>query len=161
MTCWGVLQQASSFHQIHSSLVLPGLPFLPAFLGLQFLPSNTGAPCWHSNLIVNFFSQNVIFRLTSILLLIFSPILLFTFSLMKDYTMRHLVTTVLYCVGAPTVAALCECDCDCAFVVLSDRKKKRVGACLDKRKVKGKNYGLDRQPLLPIQEIHGLPMIPN
>ena len=57
---------------------------------------------------------------------------------MNDHAARHLVTTALHCVGAPTVAALCECDYDCACVVLADRKKKRVGASVGKRKVKGK-----------------------
>jgi hypothetical protein len=75
------------------------------------------------------------FLLISILLLIYSPILLFNLSVMNDHASRHLVTTALYCVGAPTVAALCECDCDCACVVWSDRKKKRVGACVGRRKV--------------------------
>jgi hypothetical protein len=42
------------------------------------------------------------------------------------------------CVGALTVAVFSECDCECAWVVQSDRKKKRVGACVGKRKVKGK-----------------------
>jgi hypothetical protein len=58
---------------------------------------------------------------------------------MNDHTSRHQVRTALYCVGAPTVAVLCECDCDFACVVQSDRKKKRVGACLASRKVKVRN----------------------
>jgi hypothetical protein len=66
---------------------------------------------------------------------------------MNDYASRHQVTAALYCVGAPTlycvgaptVAVLFECDCDFACVVQSDRKKKRVGACLASRKVKVRN----------------------
>jgi hypothetical protein len=58
---------------------------------------------------------------------------------MNDHASRHQVATALYCVGAPTVAVLCECDCDFACVVQSDRKKKRVCACLASRKVKVRN----------------------
>jgi hypothetical protein len=112
--------------------VLPLLSFLGAVLSCHnFFLSDTIAP-WPSNLVV-------IFSLTSILLSIYSPILLFNLSVMNDHASRHQVTTALYCVGAPTVAILCECDCNFTCVVHSDRKKKRVGACLASRKVKVRN----------------------
>jgi hypothetical protein len=113
--------------------VLPLLSFLGAVLSCpNFFPVRHTVAPWPSNLVV-------IFSLTSILLSIYSPILLFNLSVMSNHASRHQVTTALYCVGAPTVAVLCECDCDFASVVQSDRKKKRVGACLASRKVKVRN----------------------
>ena len=128
MTCWH--PRTGRLFPSNSSPALPGLPILLACAAFNSLPSDKGAP-WPSNLAV-------IIKLTSIFLLILSPILLFILSVMNDHASRHLVTTALYCVGAPSVAVLCECGCDCAWVVQLDRKKKRVGACVGKRKVKGR-----------------------
>jgi hypothetical protein len=87
MTCWR--PATGQLFPSNSSPALPGLPFLPAFLGLQFLPSDTGAPCWPSNFAL-------IFTFTSILLLIFSPILLFFLSVMNNHAARP-VCWCTYC----------------------------------------------------------------
>jgi hypothetical protein len=113
--------------------VLPLLSFLGAVLSCpNFFLSDTIAPCLAFKSCFYFFAH------------LHSPINIFTYppfqsSVMNDHASGHQLTTALYCVGAPTVAVLCECDCDFACVVQSDRKKKRVGAYLASRKVKVRN----------------------
>jgi hypothetical protein len=89
------------------------------------------------------------------------PIFLFILSIMNNHALRHLVTMALYYVCAPSVAPLCECDDDCPCVVQLDRKKKRVGACIGKRKVKGKKSSTRPSAIAPHTLIHHLPMISN
>jgi hypothetical protein len=122
----GVLRQAGSFHPI-----LPVRFFQRCSLavrwstwpsvGAPFFLKGTPLPPVGASFFTAAISHLILFLHNSCTHPPFHPLLLTT----MPHGSRS-VTTSHDCVGAPTVAALCESDCIIACVVQSERKKKRV-----------------------------------